>query len=62
MLTKIREMDRTMFAIHGSTIIGFLAIGAFVAYGFSLGIFASSNAFSAYILSLGVVALRLYSL
>ena len=62
MLTKIREMDRTMFAIHGSTIIGFLAIGAFVAYGFSLGIFASSNAFSAYILSLGVVAPLVFTL
>ncbi|HVI39439.1 MAG TPA: TVP38/TMEM64 family protein [Anaerovoracaceae bacterium] len=50
------KMDKTTLAIRISTILGFMMIGAFVIYGFQLGIFASSSAFSTYILSLGIAA------
>ena len=50
------KTDKTTLAIRISTILGFMMIGAFVIYGFQLGIFASSSTFSTYILSLGVAA------
>jgi uncharacterized membrane protein YdjX (TVP38/TMEM64 family) len=55
---KIKQlnMDKASLAIRVSTILGLLAVGASVAYGFYLGIFASSNAFSTYIISLGLIA------
>ena len=55
-IIKQEKMDKAALAIRISTIAGFLAIGAFVAYGFYIGIFASSDSFSEYILSLGIVA------
>jgi len=56
MLKEEMRMDKTTLAIRISTIAGFIIIGAFIAYGFHLGIFTSSNAFSTYIVSLGMVA------
>lgn len=54
--TLVMKTDKATLAIRISTILGFLMIGAFAAYGFHLGIFASSGTFSTYILSLGIAA------
>lgn len=54
--------DKAALAIRISTIIGLLAVAAFIIYGCQKGIFASSRAFNAYILSLGAAAAVVFTI
>lgn len=55
-MIKQEKLNGAALAMRISTIVGFSIIGAFVVYGFYIGIFASSGAFSTYIIALGIVA------